>query len=97
VSTPNILARKPEESPLPFCKIGAESEGNNWPGPLVRLKLRWIHGPFRSTRENYDADIGYADLKREASKCVVKGWICSEQWDKFFVKAQVKAHTENMT
>jgi hypothetical protein len=29
VSTPNILARKPEESPLPFCKIGAESEGNN--------------------------------------------------------------------
>jgi hypothetical protein len=76
---PNILARESEEGPLPFCKIGAESEGNNRPGHLVRLKLRCIHGLFRYTRENYDTAIGYAELKREASKCVVKGRICSEQ------------------
>jgi hypothetical protein len=58
---------------MPFCKIGAESEGKNQPGPPVRLKLRYIHGLFRSTRENYDdAAIGYAELKRETSKCVVK-------------------------
>jgi hypothetical protein len=80
VSTPNILARKSEENVLPFCKIGAESEGNNRLGPLVSLKLRCIHGLFRSTRENYDnAAIGYAELKREASKCVVKGRICSKE------------------
>jgi hypothetical protein len=28
VSTPNILARKSEEGPLPYCRTGAESEGN---------------------------------------------------------------------
>jgi hypothetical protein len=31
VLTPNILARKAEEGPLSYCKIGAELEGNNWP------------------------------------------------------------------
>jgi hypothetical protein len=45
----------------------------------LRLKLRFIHCPFRSTRENYgDAAIRYVELKREASKCVVKGRICPE-------------------
>jgi hypothetical protein len=38
VSTNNILAMKPEERPLACCRIGAESEGNNEPGPFVRLK-----------------------------------------------------------
>jgi hypothetical protein len=80
VSKPNILATKAEEGPLPFCNIGTESEGNNRPGSLVRLKLRCIHRLFRSTRENYDDEAtGYAELKREASKCVVTGQICPEQ------------------
>jgi hypothetical protein len=36
-------------------------------------------GLFRLTRENYgDAAIGYVELKREASKCVVKRRICPE-------------------
>jgi hypothetical protein len=35
VSTSNILARKSAESPMSYCKIGAKSEGYNWPGPLV--------------------------------------------------------------
>jgi hypothetical protein len=35
VLTPNILASKSGEGPLPYCKIGAESEGNNRPGSLV--------------------------------------------------------------
>jgi hypothetical protein len=35
VSTPNILARKSGLGPLPYCKIGAKSEGYNRPGPLV--------------------------------------------------------------
>jgi hypothetical protein len=34
VSTPNILARKSEEGPPPYCKTAAESEGYNQPGPL---------------------------------------------------------------
>jgi hypothetical protein len=39
----------------------------------LRLKLRCIHGLFRSTWENYgDAAIGYVELKRKALKCVVK-------------------------
>jgi hypothetical protein len=38
VSTPNILARKSQEDPLSYHKIGAESEDNNRPGPLVRLR-----------------------------------------------------------
>jgi hypothetical protein len=37
VLTPNILARKSEEGPLPYCKIGAKSEGNNQPGHLVSM------------------------------------------------------------
>jgi hypothetical protein len=37
VSTPNILARKSEGGLLPYCKIGAKSEGYNRPGPLVSL------------------------------------------------------------
>jgi hypothetical protein len=37
VSTPNILARKSERGLLPYCKIGAKSEGNNRPGPLVSV------------------------------------------------------------
>jgi hypothetical protein len=40
VSTPNILVRKSEGGGggglLPYCKIGAKSEGYNRPGPLVR-------------------------------------------------------------
>jgi hypothetical protein len=41
--------------------------------------LRFIHGPFRSTQENYgDTAIGYVELKREASKCAVKGRVCPE-------------------
>jgi hypothetical protein len=45
----------------------------------LRLKLRCIHGLFRSTRENYgDAAIGNVELKRDASKCVVKGRIRPE-------------------
>jgi hypothetical protein len=32
----NILARKSEEGPLPYCRTGAESEGNNRPDSLVR-------------------------------------------------------------
>jgi hypothetical protein len=35
VSTPNILTRKSEEGPLPYCRTGVESEGNNRPGPLL--------------------------------------------------------------
>jgi hypothetical protein len=35
VSTPNILARKSEGGLLPYCKIGAKSEGYNRLGPLV--------------------------------------------------------------
>jgi hypothetical protein len=35
MSTANILARKSEKSPVPYCKTGAESEGNNQPDPLV--------------------------------------------------------------
>jgi hypothetical protein len=35
VSTPNILAKESEEGPLPYCKTGAESEGNNRLGPFV--------------------------------------------------------------
>jgi hypothetical protein len=31
MSTPNILARKSEEGPLPYCKTGAESDGNGSP------------------------------------------------------------------
>jgi hypothetical protein len=34
VSTPNILARKAGKGPLPSCKTGAESEGNNRPVSL---------------------------------------------------------------
>jgi hypothetical protein len=35
VQTPNTLARKSAEGPLPKdCKTGAEWEGFNWPGPL---------------------------------------------------------------
>jgi hypothetical protein len=33
--TGNILAKKSGEGPLPYCKTGAESEGNNRPGLLV--------------------------------------------------------------
>jgi hypothetical protein len=57
VSTPNILARKSVGGLLPYCKIGAKSEGNNRPGPLVREEhrlrvfdnwvLRRIFGPKR--------------------------------------------------
>jgi hypothetical protein len=36
VSISNILARKSEGGLLPYCKIGAKSEGNNRPVPLVR-------------------------------------------------------------
>lgn len=36
VLTPDILAWKSEERPLSHCKIGAESDSNNQPGPLVR-------------------------------------------------------------
>jgi D-lyxose ketol-isomerase len=44
-----------------------------------RKKLRFIHGLFRFTRENYgDAAIGYVELERETSKCVVKGQVCPE-------------------
>jgi hypothetical protein len=32
---PNILARKSEEGPLPYCKTRAKLEGNSRPGPLV--------------------------------------------------------------
>jgi hypothetical protein len=35
VSTPNILASKLEEGPLPYCRAGAESEGNNRSGHLA--------------------------------------------------------------
>jgi hypothetical protein len=35
VSTPNILAWKSEEGPMPLCNIGAESEGNNRLGDLI--------------------------------------------------------------
>jgi hypothetical protein len=35
VSTPNILTRKSEEGPLPYCKTEAELKGNNWPDSLV--------------------------------------------------------------
>jgi hypothetical protein len=35
--TPNILARKPEEDPLPYCKTEAESEGSNGVGPLASV------------------------------------------------------------
>jgi hypothetical protein len=35
MSTPNILAKKSEEVPVPYCKTEAESEDNNRPGPLV--------------------------------------------------------------
>jgi hypothetical protein len=38
VLTPNILARKLEEGPLPYCKTGAESEGFNWLGPFASVK-----------------------------------------------------------
>jgi hypothetical protein len=31
--------RKSEEGALPYCRTGAESEGNNRPGPLVNAKL----------------------------------------------------------
>jgi hypothetical protein len=41
VSTPNILARKSEGGLLPYCKIGAKSEGNNRPGPLVSALFLW--------------------------------------------------------
>jgi hypothetical protein len=34
VSTSNILARKSEDSLLPYCKTGARSKGYNRPGPL---------------------------------------------------------------
>jgi hypothetical protein len=40
VSTPSFLAWKSEESPLLYCKIEADSEGNNQPGPLVRGKKK---------------------------------------------------------
>jgi hypothetical protein len=36
VSTPNILAWKSKEVPLPCCKTGAESEVFSPRGPLVR-------------------------------------------------------------
>jgi hypothetical protein len=35
VSTPNILARKSEEGPLPYYKTRAKLEGNNQLGPLL--------------------------------------------------------------
>jgi hypothetical protein len=35
VSTPNILDRKSEDDPLPYCKTRAEAEGFNQSGPLV--------------------------------------------------------------
>lgn len=35
LSTPNIMARKLEEDPLPFCKTEAKSEGFNEPSPIV--------------------------------------------------------------
>jgi hypothetical protein len=44
---PNILATKSEEGPLPYCKIGAESEGYKLPGPLVgyaAISGRWVVG-----------------------------------------------------
>jgi hypothetical protein len=58
VSTPNILARKSEGGLLPYCKIGAKSEGNNQPGPLVseenRLRMfynRVMRRIFRPKRD----------------------------------------------
>jgi hypothetical protein len=39
VSTPNILAKRSEEGPVPYCKTGAESDGNNQLGPLVSVPL----------------------------------------------------------
>jgi hypothetical protein len=40
VSISNILARKSEKGSLPYCKIRAESEGNDQPGPLVSLIIQ---------------------------------------------------------
>jgi hypothetical protein len=37
VVTPNILARKSGEGPLPYCKIRAKLEGYNQPGPFVSV------------------------------------------------------------
>jgi hypothetical protein len=44
VSTPNILARKSEEGPLPYCETRAKLKGNNQPGPLVspHLSIPWV-------------------------------------------------------
>jgi hypothetical protein len=39
-STPNILAKKLEEGPLPYYETGAESEGNSRLGPLVSDQKR---------------------------------------------------------
>jgi hypothetical protein len=36
VSTPNILAKKSEEGPLPYCKTEAKLDGYNQPYQLVR-------------------------------------------------------------
>jgi hypothetical protein len=43
VSTLNILAKKAEEGPLPYCKTGAKLEGSNQPGPLVSVvKMEFV-------------------------------------------------------
>jgi hypothetical protein len=46
VSTPNILATKSEGGLLPYCKIGAKSEGNNRPGPLVSSQAEVAYLPL---------------------------------------------------
>jgi hypothetical protein len=39
VSTPNIVDRRSEEGPLPYCKIGAKSEGYNRPGHIISIEI----------------------------------------------------------
>jgi hypothetical protein len=36
-----ILTSKSKDGVLPYCKTGAESDGNNQPGPLVSSAANW--------------------------------------------------------